>query len=138
MSLGQDMILVPKDSATEARLALLTDLHGDVPGFITLDPLDKPTKGVLQYPQGLPMEAILDHPRVTKAVTLRGGARNKNTVLITHVGPLPEKLHLGRWGSFVLKPPEEEPLRCYKCQRYGHVRATCRATMRCGVCSKDS
>ena len=29
------------------------------------------------------------------------------------------------------------PMRCYKCQRYGHAAAVCRGTRRCGKCGED-
>lgn len=49
---------------------------------------------------------------------------------------LPERVFLGffSYGVRVYIPP---PLRCFKCQKYGHVAAVCRGKQRCARCGGD-
>ncbi|XP_045105292.1 uncharacterized protein LOC123500718 [Portunus trituberculatus] len=56
-------------------------------------------------------------------------------VAITVDGPLPGFLKLGSWGTFYMRPFSREPLRCFRCQRFGHHRASCTLPSRCGVCA---
>ena len=137
-TLGQDMVLVPKDPHTENWLARLNKKTGNDPGFMPLDPQIRPTTGVIRrYPAGLPLEAIRAHPNVKKADWLRNkGLRHTCPVLVVHIGPLPSHLDLGKfWGTFPLEEHVKEPVRCYKCQRFGHVQSRCGNDPRCGVCS---
>ncbi len=38
---------------------------------------------------------------------------------------------------FRVKKYERPPLRCFNCQRFGHVAAACKGKRRCGKCSED-
>lgn len=49
---------------------------------------------------------------------------------------LPEKVKVGCL-SFPVREFVPPPLRCYKCQLYGHVAAVCRGKQRCPRCSGD-
>lgn len=39
--------------------------------------------------------------------------------------------------SFPVRPYVPPPLRCYKCQRYGHIAVTCKGKQRCAKCGED-
>lgn len=71
----------------------------------------------------------------TRIRSFRDGVkRDTTTVIITFQGSaLPEKVFLGCL-SFRVQPYRRPPLRCYKCQRYGHIAAGCRGIRRCGKC----
>ncbi|KAL0153030.1 hypothetical protein M9458_051629, partial [Cirrhinus mrigala] len=49
---------------------------------------------------------------------------------------LPEKVYIGFmcYDVRLYIPP---PIRCFKCQRYGHVAAVCKGKQRCGKCSGE-
>ena len=49
---------------------------------------------------------------------------------------LPEKIYIGYmcYNVRLYIPP---PLRCFKCQRFGHVAAVCKGKQRCGRCGGD-
>ncbi len=49
---------------------------------------------------------------------------------------LPEKVYIGFMCNDVRLyiPP---PLRCFKCQRCGHIAAVCKGKQRCGKCGGD-
>lgn len=49
---------------------------------------------------------------------------------------LPERVFLGCL-SFRVHPYRRPPLRCFKCQRYGHIVAACRGDRRCGKCGGE-
>ena len=56
--------------------------------------------------------------------------------LLTFEGTAPgSQLDLGRFGVFQLEHYTREPLRCYKCQRYGHVRSSCGDRETCAICA---
>lgn len=46
---------------------------------------------------------------------------------------LPDKVYLG-FQSFNVNEFVPRPMRCYKCQRYGHVANNCRGSVRCPKC----
>ena len=93
---------------------------------------------LLGYPLSLALELIEAHPIVVDAKRLTFGKDKIPTrqVLVTLKGETPSSLDLGNWGVFSLRTYVPNPLRCFKCQRYGHHQEHCRATAKCGICSK--
>ncbi|XP_055942020.1 uncharacterized protein LOC129972064 [Argiope bruennichi] len=58
-------------------------------------------------------------------------------VILTFSSPeLPKFIRAGYIQSKV-KPYVLNPLRCFKCQRFGHSQGTCRGSLRCAKCSAD-
>ncbi|XP_055924724.1 uncharacterized protein LOC129956803 [Argiope bruennichi] len=58
-------------------------------------------------------------------------------VILTFSSPeLPKFIRAGYIQSKV-KPYIPNPLRCFKCQRFGHSQGTCRGSRRCAKCSVD-
>ncbi|XP_013856338.1 uncharacterized protein LOC106512216 [Austrofundulus limnaeus] len=49
---------------------------------------------------------------------------------------LPDKVKIG-FMSFSVRPYVPPPLRCFKCQRYGHIAAVCKGKQRCAKCGGD-
>ncbi len=47
---------------------------------------------------------------------------------------LPCKVLTG-YMSYEVRPYIPPPLRCFKCQKYGHVAAICKGKQRCGRCA---
>ena len=48
----------------------------------------------------------------------------------------PEKIFIG-YMCYGVRPYVPPPLRCFKCQRFGHVGAVCKGKQRCGRCGGD-
>jgi len=49
---------------------------------------------------------------------------------------LPSKMMIG-YVSFRVREYVRAPLRCYNCQRYGHIASVCRAKKRCARCGEE-
>lgn len=59
-----------------------------------------------------------------------------SVVLFFDAESLPERVSLG-FQSFKVNTFIPRPIRCFKCQRYGHVASTCRGSRRCPKCGED-
>ena len=49
---------------------------------------------------------------------------------------LPKNIKIG-YLNFQVRPYVPPPLRCFKCQRYGHIAAVCKGRQRCPKCGED-
>ncbi|KAG7169759.1 RNA-directed DNA polymerase from mobile element jockey-like 1 [Homarus americanus] len=143
-----DLILSPQDHNTAKILSEVSNLNGKAIKIIPLDPEEKTTRMVLlRYPLELPVEVVTKHSKVTKAercVTSRDKAQTRQ-VLVDIKGTVPEEVDLGNWGTYKLRPFVPEPLRCYKCQKFGHHQSRCHknkhkdgtiTTAKCPNCGK--
>ncbi|XDV13832.1 hypothetical protein PO909_002158 [Leuciscus waleckii] len=74
----------------------------------------------------------------TQIKVFRDGAKRESltVVLSFQERALPERVFLGCL-SFKVHPYRRPPLRCFKCQRYGHIAAACRGDRRCGKCGGE-
>ena len=124
--------------------SILEEVASGQPRGIVLKRLDYYRKGVLEgYPTALPLDPVTAHPSVAAAERCThnaGHGRRLPTrqVLVTLRGSLPASLDLGCWGRFVLRKFVSEPVRCFRCQAYGHFQRHCpRKKELCGVCSGD-
>ncbi|KAG7163936.1 Nucleic-acid-binding protein from mobile element jockey-like 8 [Homarus americanus] len=131
---------LPQDHNTAKILSEGTNLNGKTIKIIPLDPEEKTTRmDLLRYPLELPAEVVTKHSKVTKAercVTSRAKAQTRQ-VLVDIKGTVPEEVDLGNWGTYKLRPFVPEPLRCYKCQKFGHHQSRCHKNVRCGICSQS-
>ena len=96
------------------------------------------TNGVLlKYP----LLITLTHRETPSTVVLEAKLCRIHTgeptrqVKITMKSPLPGFLNLKEWGTFYTKRYNKEPLRCFKCQRFGDHKNSCTLPDRCGVCA---
>ncbi|KAG7157446.1 putative RNA-directed DNA polymerase from mobile element jockey-like 73 [Homarus americanus] len=109
-------------------LSEVTNQNGKTVKQVLLDPEEKTTEvALLRYTLELPTEAITKHPKVIKAercVTSQGKAQMRQVLLNTK-GTAPEELDLGNWRIYKMRPFVPEPLRCYKCQEFGHHQSKC-------------
>ncbi|XP_041378033.1 uncharacterized protein LOC121390316 [Gigantopelta aegis] len=60
-----------------------------------------------------------------------------NTFILTFSTPtLPHSIKAG-YLNIPVEPFIPNPLRCFKCQKYGHGQNTCRGKLTCKTCKKD-
>lgn len=82
--------------------------------------------------ESLSRYAIVDAKRLTK-----GKERiDSMSILLSFSKELPQKVQMG----YMFYPVREyipPPLRCFKCQRFGHVASQCRGKMRCVKCGGE-
>lgn len=102
-------------------------------------------KGVIS---GIPLgEKLEDLKKVMKGGTIvsvkrlqanRNGERVDSTSVLLEFqeSVLPERVMVG-YMSFSVREYVPGPVRCYKCQRYGHIAKVCRGKQRCGKCGGD-
>ncbi len=55
---------------------------------------------------------------------------------MTFEGKMPEKVQMG-YISYPVREYVPMPLRCFKCQRIGHVAAVCQGKVRCVQCGDE-
>ena len=116
---------------------------GQPRGFV-LKRLEPYRKGVLEgFHTSLPLDPVKEHPLVAAAERCThnaGHGRRLPTrqVLVTLRGPVPPSLDLGCWGVFDCRPFVAEPVRCFRCQAFGHFQRQCKRKKElCGICSGD-
>ena len=91
---------------------------------------------------GLSEKEILDNIGGGEAISAkrlgnREGARGDPPVLLTFKDTqLPSRVFLGSM-SYQVREYVRPPLRCYKCQRYGHVADSCRGNQKCAKCGGE-
>lgn len=130
-------IIQPVDIKSEE---VLQRISKDTPGLESLDPNTRETKAiVMNYPAGQVLDPLTEHESITSAERCTAGREKMQTkqVLITFQGPLPDHINLGAFGRYKIRRYQKEPIRCYKCQRFGHHISRCTYTTRCGVCSQE-
>ena len=123
---------------------ILEEIAAGQPRGLVLKRLEQYRKGILEgFPTALPLDPVREHPLVAAAERCThnaGHGRRLPTrqVLVTLRGPIPASLDLGCWGVFACRAYVAEPVRCYRCQAYGHYQRQCkRKAELCGICSGD-
>ena len=102
-----------------------------------LNPSKKALKAVVtNFHQVMSTDLLLNLPNIKEAVRQRSKAgMDTQTVVCTFEGKIPKRVHIPIYGSFPVKPFHTEPLRCFRCQKYGHHKKQCTASNVCAVCS---
>ncbi|GBL91751.1 hypothetical protein AVEN_71388-1 [Araneus ventricosus] len=59
----------------------------------------------------------------------------KHLILTFHSPRIPESVRAG-YIKLTVRPYIPNPLRCFKCQRFGHSKASCRGTLTCARCAE--
>ena len=91
---------------------------------------------ICSFPQefGLCLLSRLDNICSPLRMKSRVGVETKKVSMFSK-GEISEFIDLGSWGHLAVRPFVLEPLRCFKCQRWGHHQQRCTLPARCGVCS---
>lgn len=92
----------------------------------------------------VPVDDIKTNISGGKVVEVKRLKRNKNgersdsfsVLLKFEEKTLPDKVFVG-YMSYDVRPFIPPPLRCFKCQKFGHVAAVCKGKQKCGRCAGD-
>ena len=140
---NRSVLLTPKSQKVCDLLESLKELNGKKVSFEPMKEKSNVQTGVIHYvPIYVTEEAILNTEKVLSAVRITRwdptSQQKVETEMIkfTYEGPLPAKLQLGICGKFRVRPFVPSPIRCYKCQHFGHVATTCRSRApKCRLCA---
>ncbi|CAJ1066432.1 uncharacterized protein LOC113119923 [Xyrichtys novacula] len=103
------------------------------------------TRGVIfGVPLSVSIDQIIENVKGAKVreakrlkTTCEGEKCDSLSVLVTFDEErLPERVHIG-YMSYGVRLYVPRPLRCFKCQKYGHVAAVCKGRQRCGKCAGE-
>ena len=131
-NLRGEWIITPRDLASYNMIK-----NSKYINTIELINTEKHFKAVItSYPLALPLEPLTKQHNVATAERMKNKYGNLTTaILTTFIGHIPDKVNLGIWGTFRVTRYNPEPLRCFKCQRYGHHKNQCTLDFKCAVCS---
>ena len=111
------------------RLQALSNLDGKTVQLEQIDPQNKIQKAIVtKVPLYIPPTRLLGVAGITQATRCQarvweeGNLKTYDTrqIQIQMAGPVPDEIDLGLLGKYQVRPFIPEPLRCFKCQRYGH------------------
>lgn len=76
--------------------------------------------------------------RVKRLPFTRDGVKGPSlSVLLTLEGDkIPERIRIG-YVSYIVRPYVPPPIRCFKCQRFGHIATACKSKLRCAKCGGE-
>lgn len=138
------LIVVCKDEEQQKKAITVNKLNGKkVKCTVVFD--KKLIRGVIS---GIPLsESISDVVGGIKNVKVKEAKRLKTkregvltdslSILLTFdEAKLPDKVFIG-YMSYDVRVYVPPPLRCFKCQKYGHIAAVCKGKLRCSKCSGE-
>src|ERR1700755_2990017 len=137
-------LLVETYSAKQTKRLLSTDtlLNGSVPVEVSVAQHLNTVQGTIYAPELEVMSDgdILDYLKSDNVIQVRHILKKDKTlthVLVLTFGSttLPETILCG-FLSYRIRPYYPYPLRCYKCQKFGHGSKTCRGEETCGYCAQ--
>ncbi|KAG0710594.1 hypothetical protein GWK47_022469 [Chionoecetes opilio] len=130
--------------ATWDAAATLQEVADGQPRGFVLARREPSRRGFLVgYPTSLPLDPVLEHPLVETAVRCSYNAGLKRhlptrQVQLTLRGHVPAALDLGFFRTFAVRRFIQEPVRCYRCQTFGHYQRQCQRWQElCDVCSGE-
>lgn len=83
------------------------------------------------------LKAQITNETVTEVKRLPFSRNGKSTVVLTfNCKNLPERIKIG-YVCYTVRPYVRPALRCFNCQRLGHVAAVCKGKRRCCKCGGD-
>lgn len=139
---GSSFILTSKNTDTARYLSSTSTLRPHKTVAIQyLDPAEVTKKCILM---GFPLEfslKMLEHlPNIVSAKRCYYRFLKTETwqVLLTIKGDIPSEIDVGNFGIFKTRSYTPEPLRCFKCQRFGHHKGKYKAPLpRCAICASN-
>nr|XP_042912113.1 uncharacterized protein LOC122272451 [Parasteatoda tepidariorum] len=138
-------LLVETISEKQTTSLLKTQTIGNIPITVTPHNTLNISKGVISDKalQSLPIEEILEglsNQGVIDArhITIKKGTEIINTqhlILTFNTAQLPTDVKAG-YRNCKIRPYIPNPIRCFKCQKFGHSTSNCRGKETCSRCSQ--
>lgn len=137
-------ILTPTNQYTLDKLDNLQTIDGKPFSVTKLKPRSPKLTGVIyNIPPFLPLDMIQEeNPVVVHAKRnmrwdhkSRKHVQTRSVTIILETDKLPPSIHIRAIGTIPVKPHFPEPVRCYRCQRFGHVSKACHGDYYCGICA---
>ncbi|XP_055925500.1 uncharacterized protein LOC129957270 [Argiope bruennichi] len=139
-------LLVEVSSRQQSNKILKLKSFGQIPVSITPHSSMNSSKGVITCGElfNVTLEEItekLKNQGVThvRRIAIRRDGQLLNTkhlILTFHSPKLPDSIKTG-YLKLPVRPYILNPLRCFKCQRFGHSKTNCRGTLTCARCAVD-
>ncbi|XP_055925539.1 uncharacterized protein LOC129957299 [Argiope bruennichi] len=137
-------LLVEVSSRQQSHKILKLKSFGPIPVTITPHGSMNSSRGVITCGElfNVPLEEItekLQNQGVThvRRIAIRRDGQLQNTkhlILTFHSPKLPDSIKAG-YMKLPVRPCIPNPLRCFKCQRFGHSKTNCRGTLTCARCA---
>ena len=142
-TLNGKRIIKPQDSSTQLWLQSCTSLSGKPVKFTQLIKKSTMTAVLQNVHQFISMEALLTDERISTAERIMSynlGTKTpeptRSVKVSLNMKTVPTEIRINFLGKFAVRPYVTKPVRCYRCQRFGHIAAACLArTERCSMCS---
>ena len=138
-------LIVKTNSRKETKPLLKTTTFCGKKVTVSLHQSRNSSKGTIFAPELRHMseDEILSELRgdgvthIRRLTTFRDGQRRDTSLLVLtfDTTTLPEKITIG-WVRKDVRVFIPNPLRCFKCQRFGHGSSTCRQSARCQKCGE--
>lgn len=136
MMLNGNVLIFCKDEAQRERAMKVRHLLNRPVECFMFESSMQNVKGVIYVGPEITESAIVSNLQGAEVEAARRFREEGTAVLLTfkqEVKEIPERVYLG-FMSFQVREYKRPPLRCYKCQRFGHTAAACRGVRRCGKC----
>ncbi len=141
---GNSYIIKTDNQEAITSLRNMTTLNNKAVEFQELLPEEKPCVYIVMgVPTDVPVETIKIRigakkvERQTKFDRQRRLPYDTPSVKVWATGEIPPTVELGALGTRKTRVFVPEPLRCYKCQKFGHNQKTCNNDPRCSFCSQN-
>ncbi|GBN64615.1 hypothetical protein AVEN_156679-1 [Araneus ventricosus] len=138
-------LLIEVNSRKQAQQIIKLNNLSSIPVTVAAHATLNFSKGVVSCGELLhtPVEVItkeLENQRVTsvRRITMRRDGKlldTKHLIITFHSPKLPECIKAGCM-RLAVRPYIPTPLRCFKCQRFGHSKDSCRGTLTCARCAE--
>ena len=136
-------IIRPQDTATQLWLQSCTSVSGKPAKFTQLVKNTSVTAVLVNVHPFISMEALLTDERITTAeriLTFNSETRtmepSRSVKINLSMKSVPTEMRINFLGKFFVRPFVTKPVRCYRCQQFGHLAAACLAKKeRCSMCS---
>ena len=139
------LLIVCKDEGQRVKAVGLREVCGRKVEVVKRVGVEPVVKGVVYgIPVGEDLEELKGEVRGAQVVGIRRLQARREGVRVDSLSVVmefrgrvvPKRVVIG-CSQYRVRPFVPPPLRCYKCQRYGHIAAGCKGKLRCGKCGGE-